>query len=385
LAQFALRGVAVEADKATEATMARLKHLVRYLLGCGGHVQVTKPDASKPLIQAWSDSDWAGDRATRKSVDCVVIKVYGAIVHVSSKGQMAIAQSSAEAELGGAHRAGLYAIGIQNTWHEMYEDCLPIELLMDSSAGKIMAVRRGKGRVRHLEVRQLYLQRLTNSGRVKALKCRGDTNVADVGTKPIEKKRIGQFMEWLGVENSKDEAVVNQLGLGIPHGLRKALAALVCATLVAPSDAFNGEACRSDMEISVLLLLLFATWLCGLAIGARMNFVAAPASASTGASGTASDMPAGKSKAKSKATSRASSSTGGGDTGKGGCAQGGPGDHAPPSPDQLALAVPTALQPELLVTQFGQRYHRRLTCTGLRNARVVLGPYTACLICADGP
>jgi hypothetical protein len=215
LVQFALRGVAVEADKATESTMAKLKHLVHYLLGCGGHVQVTKPDASKPLIQAWSDSDWAGDRATRKSVDCVVIKVYGAIVHVSSKGQMAIAQSSAEAERGGAHRAGLYATDIQNAWHEMYEDCLPIELLMDSSAGKIMAVRRGKGRVRHLEVRQLYLQRLTNIGRVKALKCRGDTNVADVGTKPIERKCIGQFMECLGVENSKDESVVNHLGLGL--------------------------------------------------------------------------------------------------------------------------------------------------------------------------
>jgi hypothetical protein len=226
---------------------------------------------------------------------------------------------------------------------------------------------------------------LTNSGRVKALKCRGDTNVADVGTKPIERKRIGQFMEWLGVENSKDESVVNHLGLGlgIPVGLRKALAALVTATLIAPSDAFSGEVCRPDLEIGVIVLFMVLTWLCGLAIGARMNFVAAPATDSPSTTGASSAMPSGKSKAKSKATLRAAGSTGGGDSGKG-SASGGPPDPAPPVPDQLVLAPPRALQPELLVTQFGHRCHRLLACPGLRNTRAVFGPYTACLVCANG-
>jgi hypothetical protein len=112
-----------------------------------------------------------------------VIEVLGAVVSVSTKGQLAIAQSSAEAELGGAHRAALLAVGVQNTWLELFEENLPIGLLMDSAAGKIMAVRRGKGKVRHLEVKQLYLQELTNALRVKTYKAKGEENKADIGTK----------------------------------------------------------------------------------------------------------------------------------------------------------------------------------------------------------
>ena len=187
--------------------------------------------------------------------------------------------------------------------------------------------------------------------------------------------------------NSQDEKVVNHIGLGIgmPIGLFRALAALVAATLVSPSDAFSTEVCRLDLEIGAIVLFMIVTWLCGVAIGARLQFGAAPASTSPSTSGASSAMPVGKSKAKSKATSRASSSTTGGDNGYGGSSSGGPPDHAPPVPDHLVLAPTRALQPELLVTQFGERYHLRVSCPGLRTARVVLGPYTACLIFAGGP
>jgi hypothetical protein len=72
-----------------------------------------------------------------------------------------------------------------------------------------------------------------------------------------------------------------------------------------------------------------------------------------------------KSKAKPKATQRASVSAGGGGSGS-----------APDPTDQAASSV--------LVTQFGQRYHRRLDCYGLHGARTIFGPYSACLLCANG-
>ena len=49
----------------------------------------------------------------------------------------------------------------------------------------------------------------------------------------------------------------------------------------------------------------------------------------------------------------------------------------------IALLVPH--HPQVLVTQFGQRYHRRLDCHGLRGARTIFGPYSVCLLCANGP
>ena len=97
--------------------------------------------SGKRMVKAWVDSDWAGDRATRKSVDCVVMEVLGTVISVSTKGQLAIAQSSGEAELGGVHRGALTAVGIQNTWMEWFEEQLPIAVMTDSAAGKVMSVR----------------------------------------------------------------------------------------------------------------------------------------------------------------------------------------------------------------------------------------------------
>ena len=190
-------------------------------------------------------------------------------------------------------------------------------------------------------------------------------------------------MEWLGVENSKDEVVVNHLGLGlgIPIGLRKALAALVCATLVVPSDAFHSEACRFDRDLGMIVLLLMLAWLCGLLIGARLCSGAAIATDSQSTAGTSSTMTA---KAKPKATLRAVGSKGGRNRGKGDVS----GDHenpAPPLPDHMDLARPTAMEPEVFVTQFGHKYHRRNDCTGLNGARLVYGPYAACNVCVLRP
>jgi hypothetical protein len=85
-----------------------------------------------------------------------------------------------------------------------------------------------------------------------------------------------------------------------------------------------------------------------------------------------------KSKAKRKATFRASVSAG---------VSGSTADPSDvPAPDQVvSTAQPVPHHPTVLVTQHGQRYHRRLDCHGLKGARTTWGPYSACLVCANGP
>lgn len=46
-------------------------------------------------------------------------------------------------------------MGIQNLWYELFGELLPMKLLVDSAAGKVLAGRRGTGRVRQLEVKHL--------------------------------------------------------------------------------------------------------------------------------------------------------------------------------------------------------------------------------------
>lgn len=192
------RGLAAEVGKPTEAILARLKHLLRFLSGVNGHCNVLRPTKAR-VATAWSDSDWAGERSTRKSVDCVVLEVMGAVLTVSTKGQMAIAQSSAEAELGGIHRAALLLVMIQNLWHEWFGEQLPLTIKTDAVAAKVLSLRRGRGRIRHLEVRQLWTQHLTSNGRLKIVKVCGNDNKADVGTKPHSAANIRKFQPMLHI------------------------------------------------------------------------------------------------------------------------------------------------------------------------------------------
>ena len=66
-----------------------------------------------------------------------------------------------------------------------------VEASTDSSAAKSYASRRGTGRVRHVEVKQLWLQQAVAEGRFRLSKVLGTENPADVMTKykPLQEMR----------------------------------------------------------------------------------------------------------------------------------------------------------------------------------------------------
>ena len=61
-----------------------------------------------------------------------------------------------------------------------------IRLRTDASAAKGIATRRGLGKVRHIEVNQLWLQEKVNNGEIQVMKVKGEGNLADGLTKPLE-------------------------------------------------------------------------------------------------------------------------------------------------------------------------------------------------------
>jgi len=136
------------------------------------------------VIRVKVDSNYAGSKE-RKSKDTVHAYVYGCLVSASVKDQGFLAQSSCEAELSGIHRGCITGIYLQNLWQEMFGEVLPIKVETDASAARAVAMRAGVGRVRHLELRQLYIQQLTKAERVQILKIPGGDNTADIGTKAV--------------------------------------------------------------------------------------------------------------------------------------------------------------------------------------------------------
>ena len=78
-----------------------------------------------------------------------------------------------------------------------------VELYTDSSAAKSFVSRRGLGRMRHLELRHLWLQREVGLGSVVVAKVAGEDNPADAMTKFLGHRdlqarlaRLGLQLEW---------------------------------------------------------------------------------------------------------------------------------------------------------------------------------------------
>ena len=70
----------------------------------------------------------------------------------------------------------------------------------DSAAAKSFVSRRGLGKMRHLEVRDLWLQEEVLRGSVRVEKIPGDRNPADLMTKFLGWKEIEGRLEGLGIE-----------------------------------------------------------------------------------------------------------------------------------------------------------------------------------------
>ena len=77
----------------------------------------------------------------------------------------------------------------------------PVENVIetDSSSGKSIALRRGLGRVRHLDVRALWLQQLVAARAVQIQKIPGAENRADFGTKLLDARTLRRHLQSLGM------------------------------------------------------------------------------------------------------------------------------------------------------------------------------------------
>ena len=110
--------------------------------------------------------------------------------------QGAFALSSAEAEFYAMVEAvtrtkGLLTLAKELGWGEL---SVVVHLGTDSNAAKSFVNRRGLGKMRHLEIRDLWLQKEIREGRVLVHKVLGTENPADLMTKILT---IGEIEERL--------------------------------------------------------------------------------------------------------------------------------------------------------------------------------------------
>ena len=164
--------------------------------------------------QGWkvfTDSDWAGCLRTRRSTSGGVAMLGKHCIKVWSSTQGALALSSAEAEFysmveGVLRVKGLAnigrEIGLEGGSKEIQVDVKEVEVGTDSSAAKGFVSKRGVGKMRHMEVKWLWLQEEVQKRRVVVKKVRGGDNPADVVTKYLTRKEVMERLGRVGIRVS---------------------------------------------------------------------------------------------------------------------------------------------------------------------------------------
>ena len=151
--------------------------------------------ATKVRVQ--TDSDWATERLTRRSVSAGAMYIGRHLVKSWSKQQGLTAMSSAEAELYAATLGGQQVLGLRSLLQDVGLSA-QIGLEVDASAAIAIMNRQGLGRTRHIDVRYLWLQHQVKRNLIDVIKVPGETNTADIGTKALSAEMLERHMRKTG-------------------------------------------------------------------------------------------------------------------------------------------------------------------------------------------
>ena len=113
--------------------------------------------------------------------------------------QAVIALSSGEAEYYGLVKAASVGLGIQGIYRDLGHS-VKVRLHTDASAAKGIASRRGTGKIKHIEVNQLWLQEKVASGKPKVEKVSTEDNLADALTKGVGSDILVRHLEGVGAQ-----------------------------------------------------------------------------------------------------------------------------------------------------------------------------------------
>ena len=125
--------------------------------------------------------------------------------------QQIVALSSGEAEYYGIVRGSSIGIGIRSVLADL-GSAVRIGVRTDASAAKGIASRRGLGKIRHIEVHQLWVQEKVASGDISISKVEGTKNFADALTKHVDSGTLSVHVEGvsLHLSNTRHEIMPQQ-------------------------------------------------------------------------------------------------------------------------------------------------------------------------------
>jgi hypothetical protein len=186
----------------------KLIRLGRYLKGAPRCVLEYHWQDPTAAPSGYSDSDWAGDRKTGKSTSGGLIMMGHHLVKSWSRTQDSVTLSSAEAELVALSKLATEILGVRSMAAEwgLSNPREPSMLWADASAALSIAKRQGAGKMRHINVRTLWLQEKELQEVLSYVKIKGEDNPADGLTKHVRQELAAKYAKTLRMRLSNDRA-----------------------------------------------------------------------------------------------------------------------------------------------------------------------------------
>lgn len=179
-------------DNPTEHTWKAGKRVLRYLNETKDYRLQFKRQENTDLI-AYSDSDWAGDKADRKSTSGSIVYFGGNPVAWFSRKQKCVAKSTAEAKYIAASLTSQELVNLQGIRGNLKKDGKIILYIDNHSAICIISSFENSQRVKHIDIDIHYIKNLVDRKIIKLEYVPSENNFADGFTKSLSKDKFIYF------------------------------------------------------------------------------------------------------------------------------------------------------------------------------------------------
>ena len=177
-----------------------VKRILRYLQGTCSYGLVFV-GGEKDSLLGFSDSDWAGDPVTRRSMSGYIFQLGQSTISWCSKRQRTVAKSSTEAEYVALSIATQEVIWLRRLLSDLLVDMNTATKLLEDNKGAIDLSKNPKnhGRTKHIDVSYHFIRERILTKEIEVNYVPSSENLADVMTKPLPRVPFEKFRDELGV------------------------------------------------------------------------------------------------------------------------------------------------------------------------------------------
>lgn len=202
---FAVGNVSRYLERPTTIHVEAAKRILRYVNGTS-NFGITYDSAGEESLNGFSDSDYAGCIATRRSASGFVFSFGDGIVSWSSERQKSVSLSTMEAEYIAASSAIKELVWLKRFFNELLPNQLDVaNFYMDNqNAIRLIGNPVFHKRSKHIDVRHHHIREKYKEGAFKLFSVPSEEMKADILTKPLPRDRFQYLRSLLNVGASED-------------------------------------------------------------------------------------------------------------------------------------------------------------------------------------